>query len=101
MPSAPECGTRVGLAALEHPEAAQMNAKTISARMMDNRRDISELPIENESGPIVWANSHSDSGLVRTFVLTDYQPILRTSASAPILDKDLVSDVQASCGAGG
>jgi hypothetical protein len=37
MLAAPECGTTVGLVALEHPDAAAINAKMIVARTMDDR----------------------------------------------------------------
>ena len=40
MLTAPEWGTGVGLEALEHPEAAEVIAKTIIVQKMDNRRDI-------------------------------------------------------------
>gem|GEM_PF-4509557 len=38
---APERGTGIGLEALEHPEAAKINAKIIVVQTMANLRDIS------------------------------------------------------------
>jgi hypothetical protein len=40
MLAAPACGTEFGFDMLEHPEAAEINAKMIIVQTMDNRRDM-------------------------------------------------------------
>jgi hypothetical protein len=40
IPAAPESVATGGLGALEHPDAAEINAKMIIVQTMDGRRDI-------------------------------------------------------------
>ncbi len=48
MPAVRLCAVTDGLEALEHPEASETNATMATMVTTDNRRDISELPDNDE-----------------------------------------------------
>jgi hypothetical protein len=50
VPAATFCGTAVEFVALEHPDAAETNAKMIIVETMDKRRNIESLPFTTSSG---------------------------------------------------